>query len=355
MHLIFSFLGLYIVLKFTDHWHRAKGYRGPESDHFNGKIFYSYGTPASAKATPIGQRKPIIKWLMHRKSNKWSWREHITKKQKPKERIMGSELIVTFVNHATVLIQTEGLNILTDPIWSERSSPFSFVGPKRFQDPGLHFEDLPPIDLVLISHNHYDHMDLATLKRIQEKWDPKILVGLGNEQYLKERKIMNVREIDWWDAHEVAEGVSVVCAPGQHFSSRTLSDRNNTLWSGYIIETSHGNIYFAGDTGYGEFVERIKEKYPAFRVAFLPIGAFRPQWFMGPVHISPDQAMQIHHELNVQTSIGIHFGTFHLADDAQDEPQERISELLDAAQSRKPDFRVLKNGESVTIAYAEKK
>ncbi len=353
MDLIFSFLGLYIVLKLTDRWHRAKGYRGPESDHFNGKIFFSYGTPASAKATAIGQRKPILKWLLHRKGNSWFWQDN-KQNGKPEERIMGAELIVTYVNHSTMLIQTEGLNILTDPIWTKRASPFRAVGPARFRDPGVRFEDMPPIDAVLISHNHYDHMDLETLTRVHKKWNPPIIVPLGNEQYLKARHIKNVHDMDWWDAREISKDVKIVCAPGQHFSSRTLSDRNNTLWAGYVIETPHGNIYFAGDTGYGEFVSRIKERYKTFRLAFLPIGAFRPQWFMGPVHISPDQAVQIHHELNVQTSVGMHFGTFHLADDGQDEPQARISELLAEAAGVKPDFRVLENGESTTIAYGDK-
>ncbi len=346
--LVLIVLGLYAGPKYVDRAHRAKGHQGPETDHFNGKIFYSYGSPASTNAIAIGKRKPILKWLLHRKRNTWLKRKN-TLDTTPDERIQGSELVVTFINHATVLIQTEGLNILTDPMWSKRASPFRSIGPSRFREPGVKFENLPPIDVVLISHNHYDHLDLDTLKRLQAKYDPKIVVGLGNAQYLKERGITNVAEIDWWDRITLTEGVDVVCAPGQHFSSRTLSDRNNTLWCGYIIESKNGNIFFAGDTGYGKFVETISERYKAFRLALLPIGAFRPQWFMGPVHISPDQALQIHHELNVQTSVGIHFGTFQLADDTQDEPQTRISELVRDAQDTKPDFRVLDHGEVIRV------
>ena len=345
--LVLIVFGCYAALKYADHVHRAKGYQGPATDHFNGNIFYSYGSPAT-NAIAIGKRKPILKWILHRKRNKWLKRKN-TLDTTPIERVMGGELVVTFINHATVLIQTEGKNVLTDPIWSKRASPFHSVGPARFRAPGVKLENLPPIDVVLISHNHYDHLDLDTLKLLQKKCNPKIVVGLGNAEYLKERGIMNIVEIDWWDRTPLADGVDIVCAPGQHFSSRTLSDRNNTLWCGYIIESKNGNIYFAGDTGYGKFVETISARYKEFRLALLPIGAFRPQWFMGPVHISPDQAVQIHNELNVQTSVGIHFGTFQLADDMQDEPQARISELVTLTQEKKTDFRVLDHGEVIHV------
>ena len=346
--LILIVLGLYVALKFLDNAHRAKGHNGPATDHFNGKIFYSYGTPAATNTIAIGKRKPILKWLLHRKKNKWLMRNNALDTT-PRERVMGSELVVTFINHASVLIQTEGKNILTDPIWSKRASPFRSIGPSRFRLPGVKLENLPPIDVVLISHNHYDHLDLDTLKLLQAKCNPKIVVGLGNAEYLKERGIMNVIELDWWERITPSDGVDIVCAPGQHFSSRTLSDRNNTLWCGYVIESKNGNIFFAGDTGYGEFVETIRERYKEFRLALLPIGAFRPQWFMGPVHISPDQAVQIHNELHVQTSVGIHFGTFQLADDMQDEPQARIALLVGEAQGSILDFRVLDHGEVIRV------
>ena len=262
---------------------------------------------------------------------------------------MGRELIVTFVNHSTVLIQTEGLNIITDPVWSKRVSPLWGIGPKRYRPVGMRFEDLPPIDVVLISHNHYDHMDISTLKRIVKKWKPKIYAGLGNARYLRSRGIRGTVDLDWWEKDVIIEGVAVVCAPGQHFSSRALSDRNKTLWCGFILETPHGDVYFAGDTGYGMFVQKLHERYKKFRLALLPIGAFRPEWFMGPVHVSPDQAMQMHHELFAQTSIAIHFGTFHLADDHQDEPPERIRDIIANTPDPKPNFLVLDNGESTIV------
>ncbi len=341
-------IGCYVALRYADHVHRAKGHKGPMTDHFNGEIFYSYGSPASTSAIAIGKRMSILKWLLHRKRNRWLMRKN-SLDTTPRERVMGSELVVTFINHATVLIQTEGKNILTDPMWSKRASPFRSIGPSRFRAPGVKIENLPPIDVVLISHNHYDHLDIDTLKLLQAKCDPKVIVGLGNAEYLKERGVMNVTEIDWWERTTLTESVDIVCAPGQHFSSRTLSDRNNTLWCGYIIESKNGNIFFAGDTGYGKFVETIGARYKEFRLALLPIGAFSPQWLMGAVHISPDQAVQIHNELHVQTSVGIHFGTFHLADDMQDEPQTRISELVTEARDKKLDFRVLDHGEIIHV------
>jgi L-ascorbate metabolism protein UlaG (beta-lactamase superfamily) len=349
MDLVLPFFLFYIgFMFFADRWLAARPYKGPLSDHWNGKKFYSYGTHPGNGLEEHNDWKLFFKWIKHRTTSKWAWEDNRFAAL-PKERVMGSELIVTFINHATVLIQTEGLNILTDPVWSKRVSPFVGIGPKRYRPPGLHLEDLPPIDIVLISHNHYDHMDIPTLKRINRRWKPLILSGLGNAKYLRRHGVRGALDMDWWDRQEIKAGVSIVCAPGQHFSSRALSDRNKTLWCGFIIDTPHGATYFAGDTGYGEFVRHIKEKYVSFRLALLPIGAFRPQWFMGPVHISPTQAVRIHHELSVKTSIAIHFGTFHLADDHQHEPPSRIHDILAASKDPKPNFLVLENGEARSV------
>ncbi len=349
MDIFFPFLALYAILFYvTDRWLAARPYKGPVSDHWNGKKFFSYGQHPGNKLEEHNDWKLFLKWVRHRSTSKWHARENRFR-SKPVERVMGDALVVTFINHSSVLIQTEGLNILTDPVWSKRISPFWGIGPKRYRPPGVHFEDLPPIDVVLISHNHYDHMDIPTLKRIQKKWKPRVYAGLGNARYLRSRGIRTGMDLDWWEKDVVTEGVAVVCAPGQHFSSRAFSDRNKTLWCGFVIETPHGDIYFAGDTGYGEFVERLHAKYPTFRLALLPIGAFRPEWFMGPVHVSPEQAWRMHHELDARTTVAIHHSTFHLADDHQDEPKDRIEALRNAAPEPKPNFLVLENGEPVTV------
>jgi L-ascorbate metabolism protein UlaG (beta-lactamase superfamily) len=327
----------------------AEGVHDHLSDHFDGKTFHNIG---SQNQTNTQHRRHsffgALKWMVSRPKGDWTWHNNRFD-AKPAERVYGSKLVATFVNHATILIQTEGLNILTDPVWSERVGPASFIGPRRFRPPGIRFADLPPIDLVLISHNHYDHMDLPTLKRLRRSWKPRILVGLGNAEYLKEHGVNGATDMDWWDSTKVSDSVSVFCVPSQHFSGRGLSDRNKTLWCGYVIETPHGRIYFAGDTGYGPFFDEIHAHFPDFRLALLPIGAYLPRWFMKPVHMSPDEALQAKQVLGAQTAIGIHFGTFHMADDSMNAGPERIHVLLDSLPAPKPDFRILENGQSDVI------
>ncbi len=347
---MFPFIIAYFVLLYlADRWLAARPYKGHISDHFNGKKFYSIGLSSGDHLMEHNDWKLFLKWVRHRATSKWYKRENRFS-AKPRERVLGSELVVTFINHATMLIQTEGVNIITDPVYSKRVSPFIGIGPKRYRPVGVRFEDLPPIDIVLISHNHYDHMDITTLKRIKKKWNKSIIyAGLGNTRYLRKHGVRNAIDLDWWEKDIVHEGMSIVCVPAQHFSSRAFSDRNRTLWCGFVIETPSGNIYFAGDTGYGDFVQKLHERYPVLRLALLPIGAFRPQWFMGPVHVSPDEAMQMHRDLKVQTSIAMHFGTFHLADDHQDEPPERILDLIANAPEPKPNFIILENGEPTIV------
>lgn len=336
------FVAFLAIVAMTVNWFiAAKPYAGPVSDHFDGKRFFN--TTGATAIEPTSDRPSFWQWVLNRPPNRWEWRDNTTNAM-PVERVMGDEIVVTFVNHATVLIQTQGLNILTDPIWSDRASPFSFAGPHRYRPPGLLFDDLPPIDVVMISHNHYDHMDVPTLRRLVERWHPTILVPLANASYLTDRGVTGVVDMDWWQNHAVSETVSVSAVAAQHFSSRGLTDRNRTLWGGYVIDTPRGQLYFAGDTGYGPFVEEIQKRFDNIIVGFIPIGAFKPEWFMGPVHVSPDEAIQMQRDLGVDTVIGIHFGTFHLADDEQDEPPRRVDEVLKAMADAAPDFRVPDNG-----------
>ncbi len=294
-----------------------------------------------------GERKSVWKWILFsRRPNKWVWKENAPY-PKPTERVHEG-IVITFVNHATVLVQVAGLNIITDPVWAKRASPFSFIGPKRFRAPGIALKDLPPIDMVLLSHNHYDHMDLVALKRISKKWSLKIYTGLGNTAYLSAQGITNTQDMDWWDRVE-HDAVKIVSVPAQHFSARGIRDRNGTLWCGFVIETSYGPIYFAGDTGYGAFAQAIATRYEKFILGIVPIGAYMPDWMMRTVHMSPGEALGLHKELHIATSIGIHHSTFKLADDLQDEPIKRIQELV-AKDGAKPDFRVLDHGESMRVA-----
>jgi len=287
-------------------------YRGPKSDHFDGKRFLNL------RPTRHAGFSDLVKWLTHRDQGPWSkWRE-ITPAAPPPERVAG--LRVTWVNHSTMLIQTANVNVLTDPIWSERCSPVQWAGPKRHHAPGIRFEDLPPIDVVLISHNHYDHMDAPTLSRLERK---QTFVGLGNAAFVK-----GATDLDWWESASVTNDVRVHCVPAQHFSSRGVTDRDANLWCGFVIETPHGNVYFAGDTGFGPHFAMIRERFGPMRLALLPIGAFRPEWFMCSVHVSPRDAVRAARELGAEVAIPMHWFTFHLGDDGQDEPAEVLRREL---------------------------
>ena len=232
---------------------------------------------------------------------------------------------------------------MTDPIWSERASPFSSLGPYRRRAPGVRFEDLPRIDIVLLSHNHYDHLDLDTLRRLADRGQPQFIVPLGLVRLFRSWNIGQVRELDWGDSVAVA-GTTIHGMPALHFSARGLFDRNRTLWCGYVIEARGQALYFAGDTGFGEHFARIRERFGSPRLALLPIGAYEPRWFMSPVHMAPDEAVRAHEILGARTSIAIHHGTFQLADDGLDTPKQLLS-----ACAPGDSFLVLNNGESVTL------
>ena len=299
----------------------GSGYSGPVSDHFDGRRFHM----AILRERHLSD---YVTWLAQREPGHWRDYESIPPGPPPPRRILGKDLRVTPINHATVLIQTAGLNILTDPIWSYRASPFSFMGPERHIPPGIRFEDLPPIDAVLISHSHYDHMDLATLKRLWERDQPRIFAGLGNAGTLRAAGIGEVFETDWWQARDLGPGVRVHGVPAQHWTSRGLFDRNHTLWLGYVIEAPGGAIYFAGDTGFGPHYGLIAARFPALRLALLPIGAYLPRWFMQPVHMNPAEAVAAWRILGADSALAIHYGTFRLAEEGQDQPPADLAQAL---------------------------
>jgi L-ascorbate metabolism protein UlaG (beta-lactamase superfamily) len=235
----------------------------------------------------------------------------------------------------TFLLQWQGLNILTDPIWSMRSSPVQFAGPRRVCPPGIRFEELPKIDLVLLSHDHYDHMDRLTIQRLWKTHQPRFYTSLGNARRLRGFGVRDVIEMDWWQEAQHESGVRITCTPAQHFSGRTPWDRDATLWCGFALTPpestppKHGNaIFFAGDTGLGPHIAEVAERFPHPRLAMLPIGAFRPEWFMGEVHCSPSDAVEAHRILQPGLSVATHFGSFPLADDGFDEPLVRLNTAL---------------------------
>jgi L-ascorbate metabolism protein UlaG (beta-lactamase superfamily) len=241
---------------------------------------------------------------------------------------------VTFINHSTVLIQLPGCNILTDPIWSERASPVPWAGPRRHRPPGVRLEDLPPIDVLLLSHNHYDHLDRPTLRRLTPTHTITPL-GVGGI------------ELDWWQSIDVA-GLHITAVPATHFSGRDLFDRNGTLWCGYSIATAHGPVYFAGDTGFnGTPFTEMRERLGEPMLALLPIGAYKPRWIMQPMHMSPTDAADAHALLGSKHSVAIHFGTFQLTDEGECEPADDLRAAL--AHRDLPPFVTLDNGEALTL------
>ncbi len=314
----------------------APRHRGPISDHFDGRQFRNFsGVPRGFGG--------VLRWAATRKSSPWPRWTEAPPGPAPPRRV--TDLRVTFVNHATLLVQTGGRNILTDPVWSDRVSPLAWIGPRRVRPPGIRFEDLPQIDAVLISHNHYDHLDLPTLARLDSRDHPWIVSGLGVRQLLASHGLTNGVDLDWWQSTEVGKGLSVTSVPVQHFSGRGLSDRNATLWTGYVISSPAGDVFFAGDTGYGPHFRLIRERFPRIRLAILPIGAYRPEWFMGPVHEDPAEALQAFGDLGAGTGVGMHFGTFRLTDEGPEEPVQEIAVLLASAPEPKPRFWVLGFGE----------
>jgi L-ascorbate metabolism protein UlaG (beta-lactamase superfamily) len=265
----------------------------------------------------------------------------------PPACVTDGRLRITWVNHATFLIQMDGVNILTDPTWAKRS--VAVVGPRRRRPPGLRLEDLPPIDAVLISHNHQDHMDLPTLIRLQASRRPAVFVGLGNARFLARHGVAGALDLDWWQASAIAPGVTVTAVPARHGSGRALLDADRTLWCGFVIEGPSGSVYFAGDTGMGAHFAAIAAHYPHLRLALLPISGFLPTWYMHERHLGPEAAVEAFHELGASTGVPMHFGTFPNGDDAELQPGEVLREVLAAAPDVAPHFFILDNGDSIEV------
>lgn len=264
---------------------------------------------------------------------------------------------VTWIGHATALVEAGGLSVLTDPIFSERASPLSFLGPRRAQPPGVGLDQLPPIDVVLVSHNHYDHLDLDSLKRLNERSNGAtlFLVPMGNRKLLRGQGIQNVIELDWWEAHTV-RGVQFHLTPVQHWSARGIGDRNQSLWGGWAVFAPDLHWFFAGDSGYSRDFADIGTRFTSrngdrgFDLALLPIGSYEPRWFMREQHMNPAEAVQAHRDLGARQSLAIHWGTFELTDEPLDQPPKDLRAASAAAGLGDGEFFLLAIGQSRWLA-----
>jgi L-ascorbate metabolism protein UlaG (beta-lactamase superfamily) len=319
-------------------------YEGPPSGHFDGARFFNPGPAPPARRGSI-----LDRWAGSEPQAAWPDEVPVSPTVPPR-RVEDGEMVVTWVGHSTVLVQTAGLNILTDPIWSDRASPFSFTGPRRVRQPGVHFEDLPRIDLVLVSHNHYDHLDLPTLRRLWERDRPLIVTGLGNDTLMRGAGI-EASAFDWgrgtrlachhryrhlprdqWPQVRYAGLLTHPCQVrllrNYHWTSRWLTDRNRALWTAFAVETPWGAIFFGGDTGWGggSWAREAAALAP-YRLAILPIGAYAPREVMRNSHLNPGEALAVFDILHPTMALGVHWGTFQLGWEAIDAPPRATAAL----------------------------
>lgn len=308
-----------------------------KSDHFNGKHFFNPGHDDKNSFFDL------LKWKFTSKTTDWP--ENVSNKDYPAPLLPeGKKATFTFINHATFLIQTPQVTFLTDPVFSERVSPVKFAGPKRVRLPGVTLDKLPAIDVVVVSHNHYDHMDLDSLKALDQKFHPLFIVPLGNREFLMKEGLQNVVELDWWKEQKVKDAI-ITLTPALHWSSRSLWDKYETLWGSYMVTIPGFKFYFGGDTGYAEHFRDIKMRLGAPDVALIPIGAYEPRWFMKKHHMNPPEAVMAHKDLEAGTSFGMHFGTFQLTDEGIDEPVKALQNSLGEIKN----FHTLDQGESRTF------
>lgn len=299
---------------------------GPVSDHFDGERFFN-----PDGAGPRGFMG-LARWKLGGQNEEWpdSYPSPFPQ-DRPPPRVEGRALRVTFVGHATFLIQGAGLNILTDPVWSERASPFSFIGPKRANPPGIAFDDLPPIDVVLVSHGHYDHLDVETLARLWHRDRPRIVAPLGNDATIQgHNAAIEVTTADWGGVVPLGRGVEAVVEQVHHWTARGVWDRNRALWCGFVLRGLSDGVFFAGDTGFdeGRPFRRVAERHGTLGLALLPIGAYEPRWFMADQHMSPADAVQGFKLLGARQALGYHWGTFKLTDEGVGRPVSDLAAAL---------------------------
>lgn len=337
--IVFLYLGLNVMGSCA---HSPRNYA--ISDHYDGERFYN--------ATPlpdVGLYK-LLKHILTGRSTPWP--DEVLNNSSPRLDLAlpADQAAITFINHATVLIQWRDQNILTDPVWSTRVGPFSWAGPKRVRAPGVAFEDLPRIDAVLISHNHYDHLDLPTLRKLEARDQPRFYVPLGDARLLEREGFQSVTELDWWDRVRVSAEVELVFTPAQHNSGRGIFDARRSLWGSFLIQLGGAHrIYFAGDTAYSDHFREIRRRLGAPDLALLPIGAYAPRQQMRPYHMDPADAVQAQSDLDAPLSVALHFGTFQLTNEAYTQPLADLAAALQKAGQPAESFVYLSEGRTAVV------
>jgi L-ascorbate metabolism protein UlaG (beta-lactamase superfamily) len=323
----------------------------PVSDHFDGRLFFNpegvvRRPPEGASGRPSG-RFPLLRWVT-RREGRATWPAHVPNAPYPPPggAVGPGALDLTFIGHSSFMLRLDGVTLLSDPVFSRRCSPVSFAGPCRVRAPGQAMAALPRPDGILLSHNHYDHCDIPTLRALRRRFGATpIFAPLGNKAWLEAKGLGPVTELDWWQSATLRDTV-ITLTPARHFAARTLRDRNMTLWGGFFLDHRGATLYVAGDTGYTRYFSQIREQLGAPDFALLPIGAYEPRWFMGDVHMNPADAVTAFHNLQARQAVGMHFGTFQLTDEAIDAPLIDLAEARAAAGLSDARFTTLDFGET---------
>ncbi|MDP1580053.1 MAG: MBL fold metallo-hydrolase [Candidatus Didemnitutus sp.] len=327
--------------------------RFPVSDHCDGARFFN----------PPGQPQARSFFALPR----WWWEQNFLRRGTPWPRqlpappkpvwpstVAPESVAVTFIGHATFLLQFAGVTVLTDPVFSQCVGPFGRLGPRRVRPAALALAELPAIDIVLVTHNHYDHLDLPSLRWLARERRPLLVTTLGNQRWLEKRGVGNVVELDWWQAHAcgAAADLEITCTPAQHFAARSPWDRCRSLWGGFHLRTPRGAVYFCGDSGWGPHFAEIRARLGAPALALLPVGAYEPRWFMAPVHVNPEEAVRAHLALGARRSMGMHFGAFQLTDEGIDAPVRDLAIARDKYGVGAEEFATLDGGETSVTPLA---